>query len=177
MSTVDPEMLLQEALGVALWKRNSDELNINHRILAVVIRDEDGKPTSSVRIGGKLTFQIFFRSEPDEKGHISLVIKNKYDQIVSCTGSYFLGIEPPSAKDGSYGVFELELDCMLEAGLYSIMFAVGTPTVPNQGEYLDQTDWLGPLRVDWNYELERAPFLGMFGLPVKSDVAPRKMRA
>jgi lipopolysaccharide transport system ATP-binding protein len=80
-------------------------------------------------------------------------------------------MEPLSTKGGSYGVFEFEIDCMLEAGLYSIMVTFGNPSNPNQGELLDQTGWLGPLLIDWDYEFEKAPFLGMFGLPVRSHVA------
>lgn len=172
-----PQTLLEDAMQVALWKRDRDSLRSDHRLLAVVVRDENGIPVTSIRMGGKLIFQVFFRTNPDEKAHISLIIKNKYDQIVCCTGSYFLGIDPPSIKDDSYGTFNLEVDFVLEAGLYSIMFAVGTPTVPNQGVYLDQTDWIGPLRIDWNYEVEKAAFLGMFGLPVKAHGIPKKIRS
>lgn len=164
---IAPETLLEDAMKVALWRRDSDHLNDDHRLLAVVVQDEKGDPVTAVRMGGKLTFQIFFRTKPDEKCHVALVMKNKYDHIVSCMGSYFMGMEPLSTKGNSYGVFELEMDCMLESGLYSIMVTLGISRAPNLGESLDQTDWLGPLLIDWNYELEKAPFLGMFGVPVQ----------
>ena len=167
---IEPEILLKEAMQVALWRRDLDALSSKHRLLSIVVRDEKGEPVTNVRIGNKLIVQVFFRTVSDEKGHVSLVIKNKYDQIVSSTGSYFVGMEPLSTKGGSYGVFEFEIDCMLEAGLYSIMVAFGNPSTLNQGELIDQTDWLGPLLIDWDYELEKAPFLGMFGLPVRSHV-------
>lgn len=163
---IAPEASLADAMRVALWQRDAAILSDDHRLLAIVVRDEKGQLVTAVRMGSKLIFQIFFRTNAEEKGHISLVIKNKYDHIVNCTGSYFMGMEPLSTNGGSYGVFELEIDCMLEAGLYSVMVAFSRPSVPNQGESLDQTDWIGPLQINWKYEIERAPFLGMFGLPV-----------
>jgi lipopolysaccharide transport system ATP-binding protein len=165
--TSEPEALLEEAMKVALWRRDSNSVNNDHRLLAVVVRDGNGNPVTAIRMGGKLIFQIFFCTQPDDKGHIFLVIKNKYDQIVSSTGSYFLGIESLSAKGGLYGEFELEIDCMLEAGLYSFFVCYGLPTSYNQGELLDQTGWLGPLQINCDYEIEKTPFLGMFGLPAK----------
>ena len=167
---IAPQSLLEDARQVALWRRDPDSLSDDHRLLAVVVRDEEGRPVTAVRMGGKLTFQIYFRTKFDEKGHISLIIKNNYDQIVSSTGSYPMGLEPLSTKGSSYGAIEFDIDCMLEAGLYSIMVSIGKLSAPNQGELLDQTGWLGPLLIDWNYELEKAPFMGMFGLPVRSHV-------
>lgn len=163
---IAPETLLEEAMQVALWRRDSDRLNNDHRLLAVVVRDENGDPVTAVRMGGKLIFQIFFHTIPDEEGHISLEIKNKYDQIISSSGSYFMKMMPLSTKSGSYGMFELKIDCVIEAGLYSFMVVFGVPTLINQGNVIESTDWLGPLEVKWKYDTEKAPFLGMFGLPV-----------
>ncbi len=167
---IAPEILLEDAMKVALWRRDSDSLNNECRLLAVVVRDENGNPVTAIRMGSKLTFQVYFRTKLDEKGHISLIIKNNYNQIVSSTGSYPMGLEPLSTKDNSYGAIEFDIDCMLEAGLYSIMVSIGKLSAPNRGELLDQTSWLGPLLIDWNYELEKAPFMGMFGLPVRSHI-------
>jgi lipopolysaccharide transport system ATP-binding protein len=166
--TIEPETMLEEAMQVALWKRNLDNLNSDHRLLAVVVRDENGDPVTAVRMGGKLTFQMYFRAKPDEESHISLIIKNKYDQIVSSRGTYAMGMEPMSTKGSSCGILEFEIDCMLEAGLYSLMVAYGYPVAANRGERLDETDWFGPLQINWDYEMETAPFLGMFGLPVRA---------
>jgi lipopolysaccharide transport system ATP-binding protein len=166
--TVEPEILLEDAMQVALWKRDLVNLNSDHRLLAVVVRDENGDPVTAVRMGGKLTFQMYFRAKPDEESHISLIIKNKYDQIVSSRGTYAMGMEPMSTKGSSCGILEFEIDCMLEAGLYSLMVAYGYPVAANRGERLDETDWFGPLQINWDYEMETAPFLGMFGLPVRA---------
>jgi len=165
--TVAPDNRLADAMKIALWQRDSNNLNDDHRLLAVVLLDEQATPVTCARIGGKLIFQVFFRTKSEEQGHIFLCLKNKYDHIVTLTGSSFMGMEPLSTKGSSYEVFEFEIDCMLEAGLYSIMVNFGILNAPNQGDVLDSTGWIGPMRVDWEYELKRAPFLGMFGLPCK----------
>ncbi|WAR46599.1 ABC transporter ATP-binding protein [Methylomonas rapida] len=165
----DPsESTLQEALNVALWRRDMDSLSNNDRLLAVVVRNEKGEPTTAVRMGEKLIFQIYFRLQPDDKGHFALEIKNKYDQLVSSTGSYMLGFEPITSKCDLYGLFEFEIECMIESGLYSFSVSYGLPIGQNNGVIMDQTDWIGPLQIKWDYETEIAPFLGMFGLPVKA---------
>lgn len=160
---------LAKAVEFAVWRKTPGDLGGCNRLLAVVVKDEDGNVTTSVRMGRKLSFEVYFRTLQGEKGHISISIKNKYNQVVVCTGSYFLKNEPLSIDGGYFGVFNFEIDFMLEAGLYSFSIGFGMATALNVGESLDQTDWLGPLRVDWNYENDRAPFLGQFGLPVKSN--------
>lgn len=161
------ETQLENAMKAALWHRDKESLNNNHRLLAVVVRDMNGTPSTSIQMGSKLIIQVFFRTKPDEEGHITLIIKNKYDQIVSVTGSYLLGMESLHSNDDPYAQFDLEIDCMLEAGLYSIKVTFGNTTALNCGNLIDSSDWLGPLQIYWNYEAERAPFVGMFGLPVR----------
>jgi lipopolysaccharide transport system ATP-binding protein len=34
---------------------------------------------------------------------------------------------------------------------------------------IDETPWLGPIKLEWDYKNKKAPFLGMFGLPVKIE--------
>jgi lipopolysaccharide transport system ATP-binding protein len=58
---------------------------------------------------------------------------------------------------------------MLEAGLYSFNVNLSSEgPLPNRGRLIDASPWLGPFKIDWAYENERAPFLGMFGLPVRA---------
>lgn len=160
---------IDEAIQGALWQRplGVPAPDTQERLLAVVLRDHSGQAVSTVRMGEKILFHIYFRTLSQEKGHISLVIKNRFDQVVSNTGSYILGLEPFSTNGMAHGLFELEVGFALEAGLYSALIVFGLPAGTNQGETKDSTGWLGPIRVDWDYENERAPFLGMFGVPAR----------
>jgi lipopolysaccharide transport system ATP-binding protein len=139
-----------------------------HRLLAVRLLGAAGQPTTQAKIGETVGVQVFFRTSPEESGHIALVIKNRYDQIVTSTGTYLLGGEPCSSGGDRFSVLEIEVDLVLEAGPYSLMVNFGNPVGANRGVVLDQTDWLGPLQIGWDYEAARAPFLGMFGLPVRA---------
>jgi len=160
---------IEEIARDAIWSRKADgPAGEDARLLAVAVLGPDGAPTTQVKIGEKIRVRIFFRTLPDESGHLSLILKNRYDQTVFNTCSYFLGMEKCTSSGKSFEVFEFEVECMLEAGQYSLMAAFGSSiNLPNQGNMLDQSDWFGPIHVTWNYETDVAPFLGMFGLPVR----------
>lgn len=40
---------------------------------------------------------------------------------------------------------------------------------PNRGASIDKTPWLGPFSINWEFEADVAPFLGMFGLPATAS--------
>lgn len=167
---ISSRVYLESAMKVALWHRDLDFLSSDHRLLAVVIRDEEGKLATTIEMGSKMMVEVFFRSILNEQGHVSITIKNRYDQIVGCTGSYLLGMNLLSSGGDLFSVFKLEISCMIEAGLYSILIEFGLLKAPNIGEKLDKTGWLGPIEVSWDYESNKAPFLGMFGLPVSGQL-------
>lgn len=160
---------LAEIKKTALWSV-ADDKEDGRRILAVRLLGADGQPTTHARIGDTVTIQVFFRTPPDESGHISLIIKNRYDQVVTNIGSYLMGMAACSSGTAPFAMLEIELDVKLEAGLYSLMVAYGVPVGANRGERLDETDWFGPLQINWDYEMETAPFLGMFGLPARATL-------
>ncbi|MER2511090.1 MAG: ABC transporter ATP-binding protein [Nitrosomonas ureae] len=149
----------------AFWKHNQDLDNkSNLRLIAVLIFDEHGQPTTKITMGDTIKIQIIFYSPPGEKGYISLSIKNRFDQIITVTGSHLLGLGPCPTTESEPGILELSMQLMLEAGLYSLQIAY---SIRNNklNTRLDETGWLGPLHIYWNYEENTAPFLGMMGLP------------
>jgi len=136
-------------------------------LLAVEALARDGQPANGLRIGETLRLRIYFSTARLAPGHISVVLKNRYDQVVSTLGSYTSGLAPLSSDEAGFSILELEIDMMVEAGLYTLMAAFGRAIGKNKGEPVEDTGWIGPLKVDWDYERDRAPFLGMFGLPVR----------
>ncbi len=156
------------AAAQALWLRT--EPAAGAALLAVELAGADGAPVSSVRMGEKVVLRVRFRAAPEEAGHISLVVKNRYDQVVSVLSTFGAGMAPVTSGDEPFATLQLEAAMMLEAGLYSLKVVFGRTTGKNQGTVLDDTGWLGPLRIDWDYERETAPFLGMFGLPMRVEL-------
>ncbi|MBT5143572.1 MAG: ABC transporter ATP-binding protein [Candidatus Latescibacteria bacterium] len=150
----------------ALWSV-ADDLEADRHLLAVNVLGTDGQPVSHVGMGETALVQVCFRTPAGTSGHISLVIKNRYDQIVTSTGTYLLGAAPQSSSGALFATVTFEIDFMLEAGAYSLNVGFGVPVAANQGRQLDRSDWFGPLHVKWDYETNRAPFLGMFGLPAR----------
>ena len=155
-------------LQSALWRagRHSDETPAH--IVGIALVDQFGEPALSVQMGESLTFRVLYRSYIDDPVHVAIVIKNRHDQVVSSRGSYTEKKAPPLLRSGEAAIFELAVNFQLEAGEYTFCARLGTSAdSPNQGVSMDVSDWLGPLQVTWDYSLEPAPFLGMFGLPVR----------
>lgn len=151
-----------------IWSRSlgDSSLSEDERLIAVSLKNSQKVPCYKIRMGEKFFIEIFFRTKLMEQGHIALTIKNKFDQIVTNTSSYLQGMEPLSSAGSSYAVFQLQLDANLEAGQYSFMINFGLHANANIGSNLDSTGWIGPITIDWDYTNDRAPFLGMFGVPV-----------
>lgn len=163
-----PEETFKALVKDSLWHREDEFLTANQdvRLLAVIVRDEQGHPTSTITMGKKAFVHILFRTAFEEAGHISLIIKNKFDQVVTNVSSFRLGSDALSSGQSSYAIYEFEIDFMIEAGFYSLMVAFTEVNKMNQGEPQDCTEWFSPLQICWDYESQLPPFLGMFGVPV-----------
>lgn len=162
---------LAKAREEAIWRRAADSLpeGSAERLFAVVVRDLAGSPVTSVRMGETLIVEVHFHTFPGNTGHIALTFKNRFDQIVTSNSPYLLGVPGAKTDAAGYCVLQFEVQCIIEAGLYSFCVDFCELTAPNQGRVLDTTGWLGPVNIQWDYENERAPFLGMFGLPIKAS--------
>lgn len=143
------------------------------QLFAVRILDVNENETTVARLGDTIRVRVYFRGGGQAEGlRVVLVIKNRYDQIVNSTNSMRLGFERIVSMERSWSAFEFELALNLEAGLYSLQVNLSSmSSAVNRGVRLDSTGWFGPLEVRWDYENETAPFLGMFGLPVRGAVA------
>jgi lipopolysaccharide transport system ATP-binding protein len=153
--------------NTALWQR--EKAGAGTQILAVLVKDVFGADVLAARTGDVLRFLVWYQAQEDEPVHVSVILKNRYGQVVNCTSSYTLGLKMPSSFGHNFASFSLELRMQLEAGEYSVQFNLGKASMQlNQGIVLDETPWLGPLNLSWNYSTEVAPFLGMFGLPAQA---------
>ena len=79
-----------------------------------------------------------------------------------------MGVEIADDESPNAAAFDIEIDMALEAGLYSCnIVCTDQPSFTDVGKR-DESGWIGPLRVNWNYEDRQPPFFGMFGLPARS---------
>lgn len=171
-------IILKKILEDAVWRCQDEMLfNNNHMgLLGVVMRDKNGHITTNIQIGDRLLIQVFYRASTIDQINITLGLKNKYDQLVCRSGSKQLGIPINNVCNDEVGIFEIEMSCMLEAGLYSLQVAMGTTQLKgNQGQLSSMTEWFGPLQISWDYENKSALFLGMFGLPMQGSVITKKL--
>ena len=158
-----PELSMEEPLWVADEKR-ANSAGAKGRILAVGVFDASGRPTQRTRIGTDIVFRVLFRSHCEDPLHVNVVVKNKHDQIVTVAGSYTLKTSVPHLKRNEEAFFEVTVCPLLEAGNYSFSVSLGQPTQIGAGTLVDETPWLGPLQVVWDYDKDIPPFYGMVGL-------------
>ncbi len=140
-------------------------------ILSVAMEDGNGHPSMRAAIGEEICFKVRFKVYEEEPLHASISIKNRLNSLISSNGSYLSNEEPFVLKKGSSGTIVFKVKCDLEAGNYTLLFNLSKPVdSPNRGFLVDETSWIGPLVVEWDYERERAPFLGMFNLPISFEI-------
>lgn len=155
---------LQAILRDAVWTAiGSGASGTGPALLAVALYDREGRPSSSFTLGETMRVKVAYRPGPQPATHVAALIRNRYDQVVTSTGSSRLGLEPPTGGE-SIAIFDLEIDMRLEAGNYSLTVGLSRLTGPNHGENLDSSPPIGPIAVRWDYERDVAPFLGMVGL-------------
>lgn len=151
------------------WRRPPDS---SKPLLGVRILDRSGWDVTAARIGETITVRVYFLGASEESSplRVNLIIKNRFDQIVTSMSSSRLGFERVASCNTRYAVFDFGVDLMLEAGLYSLRVMLSLPLGANRSTEVDTTAWLGPFEIRWDYEREQAPFLGMFGVPIKGHV-------
>ncbi|WP_438979013.1 Wzt carbohydrate-binding domain-containing protein [Polynucleobacter sp.] len=138
-------------------------------ILGVDVLDSNDIQVSKVKIADQLTIRTYMRANIDGEYTSAIELKNRYGQVVTSNGSYTLGLPPLRLRSGEVGIFEIKITCMLEAGQYSFQSTVEMDAHEiSLGVPVAISPWLGPISVDWEYGIDRAPFLGMFGVPVSA---------
>lgn len=165
---VGRDVVRNAKLASAYWVRTDETLpSAPTRLLGVSLFDENGDNVLQLKIGAWLTFVVFVQAYSEVACDFTIEIKNRYGQIVTSNGSHTSGIQPTLTGNGDIDCFELKMQCMLEAGQYTFQVSIDTGNHdPNQGYPVDVSPWLGPLTITWDYANERAPFLGMFGVPI-----------
>jgi lipopolysaccharide transport system ATP-binding protein len=159
---------VEDFMNKAMWVRNQgggpDDRKA--KIVAVSVLNGDNEPTLKAQIADNVKFQVLYQTFTEDLVHVHLVLKNRFDQVIFSNGSYNKDTPMLPLNQGEYAIFELQLTCMVEAGPYTFSVVLGqTGETPNQGVNFDETPWIGPLTIVWDYQREKAPFLGMFGIP------------
>ncbi|EKV01773.1 ABC-type polysaccharide/polyol phosphate transport system, ATPase component [Leptolyngbya sp. PCC 7375] len=153
----------------SIWKlANFNIIDSKAEILAVSILDQHLVPTTICQIGDVLRFRAYFFAGNLDDFYVGITLKNKYDRFVFRGGSYFDNQPPLNTSNENIQCFEIELKLNIEAGSYTIMFSLEqSKLIPNETHKVCTSPWIGPLEVCWDYRVQKAPFLGMVGLPYK----------
>lgn len=160
--TQELESILQDSIWTAASDVSKKE---NGGLIAVAFYDEKNQATNSFRMGSALRIRVAYYPSVKNPTHIAVILQNKYSQVVTSLSSSGLKLVSPKYRHGQVVFFEMTINLSLEAGNYSIIVGTYTPVKNNQGDNLDSTPSLGPISIQWDYQQDVAPFLGMVGLP------------
>jgi lipopolysaccharide transport system ATP-binding protein len=153
---------LDAVIRDSIWRRDDDGPR-DGRLIALALYGEEGRASTSFRMGETMRVVAAYRPALAAPTHVSVTIRNKYDQIVTSLGSAQLAVAPPAANGAQVAIFDLEVGLRLEAGNYSVSVSLGHLLGANRGEYVDSSPAAGPISIHWDYDQDLAPFLGMFG--------------
>ena len=165
-------------LVAPIWSCESSDKSKSAQVLGVNVLDNKGIPCSSVAIGAEVMVQVTFTTVFTTPVHVEVTFKNKYDQIVTSVGSYSLKTKMPALISGNDVLFQLRLNLAIEAGCYTFAVQLLQPIEGSDKPYvfLDETPWLGPFQVTWDYQTGIPPFHGLVGLPAKAQFVTEKTR-
>ncbi len=157
---------LSTSMEMPIWVNKG--VTAKPSILAVGIYSESNHPVTSVRIGETLLFYVQYIDDINDPCHVTCTLKNRYNQVVTTFGTYTQRISifnnMPELK-----TLKIEVGMALESGEYSLQVNLGQATATSTGKTFFETDWIGPLSIIWNYEVEIPPFYGLVGLPITAD--------
>jgi lipopolysaccharide transport system ATP-binding protein len=166
------------SVNASLWRNNDETIDKVGKLISIDIYDEDRFPNTSFKIGDFAIIQITYLSDLNHNCHTGLSIRNKFGEIVTATGTYFCDTKIPNSNKSSNKlhvvVSELKIQLMIESGQYSLDIASGMILSPNRSQLLDSINNIGPINIYWNYEIDKAPFLGQFGMNVDSKCYLKK---
>jgi len=159
-------------VAAPLWALDSKDLEKANTkpayLIAVGLLNGQGCPVTSVRMGTRVSIKVHYKVLYKVPVDVHVAIKNKYNQLLTAVGSYSLQIPPPELDINQEAVFELDIQLSMEAGDYSLCTSLVHPSKDGtSGTIFDETPWVGPIHVHWNYCDEEPPFYGLVGMNCK----------
>lgn len=143
------------------------------QLLSVSLFDARGAPLLQARIGDEIAVRVAYRSLCDEPLDVNVVLRNRYDQVVTVVSSHTARLAAPVLRPGEEAAFEVRMRMMLEAGRYSLVAGLAQAAPGGgTGTVIEETPSLGPVEVSWDYAREVPPFYGMFGLETTARFVP-----
>jgi lipopolysaccharide transport system ATP-binding protein len=154
-----------------IWNISKDDKNKKASILTVGFYDKCDNSCRTINIGDAANIKTIYKINTDDKVHVTIVLKNKYNQVLTAIGSYNLNTKIPETEKNNKILSDIKIKFFIEAGEYTFQVVLGQPTLNGEaGLVIDETDWLGPITIIWDYQKDVPPFYGMVGLPTESTM-------
>lgn len=167
--TIPPAPIEEHAF--TLWTHPEQTREKSQQILQIDLPGDN--PLLKTRIGGDLQLNVLWEHRADEEAILFFYLQNRYSHLVTVQHHRYR--PDPGAQTGERlrSKVCITLRCLVEAGEYTFRIHACRPNERrNAGTLVDETPWLGPLSVTWDYENEEAPFLGQFMVPMTFETLP-----
>ena len=164
------EDCVQQLSSSTIWSLDTSKevKNSEGVILGVSLYNENGVLGGAIKMGEKAVIKVIFSSSANKSYHVAIEFRNRYNQMINSSSSYLSGEKLIHAKAHDIIECEFLFDFNIEAGRYSYQIILASEESSiNRCHRIDETPWMEPLIIEWDYQTRRAPFLGMFGIPVK----------
>lgn len=150
----------------ASWQKPSPPATAAARsaaeLVSVTFLDSTGQPRTQFRIGERLVVRALYVAYEPRQVHVTVELTNRHGLLVSCFGTYTQGVLDDGQPEARPRACEVEAALDIEAGEYGIRILLGhSGAQVNRGVTLDASPQLGPIRVLWNYDADRAPHFGL----------------
>ena len=169
-AAIDQAIHTEAFLAKAFWRGNAANPSPTEAgaiILGAALLDAAGRAAANVELGQKATISLLIKARAATTFITAIEFKNRHDQIACSFSTAGCGLPPLTLAAGQHAQVDFEIVFNLEAGLYTVCGIIGHPgPKSNRGVRIHATPWAGPIKVDWDYENQLAPFLGMFGPPL-----------
>lgn len=171
-SLIEPNVNINESLKEFIYSHSIiDNQHIEGEggveILSACVLDKNGQSTLNVKINDELRFYIHARASKIVKEpyfSISIMNKNKENELVFVGTTVQINDYSKILHPGNEIVIGFKLKMSVESGEYLFRLSCAEPLIeqhPNKGISLIAHNFLGPIVVNFDYELERAPFYGI----------------
>lgn len=168
------ERVIEAFLENALWRPEPDETRSQSKqveLLGAASHDHCGNATTAIELGKTLTIRFAFRILGPGGFNPSVVLQNRYGQVVTEASSYLHDNEILAGVTGRVYLVSFEFEACMEAGEYSFQVAARTDDPERPGVTVGaESDWLGPIKISWEGEGGRIPFVGLFKVPYQLEI-------
>jgi len=160
-----PEVI-HSLLDLTLWKPERASPSEAVELLGVGVMNHQGQAGTSIKLGETFEIFVLFKTYGPGGFNPSVVLQNRFGQVVTEASTYLAENTILEGVAGRIYRVSFRIEAALEVGDYTFQVAVRSDDLERPGEVVGaESPWLGPIKIHWDSQDGRLPFVGLFALP------------